>query len=664
MSKLSLSIQISIGFILMLVIILTMGIIGSSSISKAIENSETLDKQYVKEVEIAGNIQRHFANVRISISKFIFTEDEKYKKDADASFLKTYEYIAEAEALANKYPSLVKLHKAIGPLKEKMQKYEGTVNSLNKTFDGKKVVYANLDNNAKVFMEKIRNLSKSQKERLQKDIKKGLILDQQLDKIYSTYQAEMYGYDARIANFKSIARRDPSILEKELKTFDKINNIFSELVKVTVRQVNIDRINAVRDAGNSYKNELIKLQASSTEVGTYVQLLVAVGKDALEAVENLNNAGLAGTKRLSAASIESLDSSKTTMITSLILAFVFSFGIAYYIIVFGLNRPLTKFKETLLAIGDNKNLTLKVDENAPLELSQMAQSFNRLMSSLKDLIETSKQSSSENAAISHELSTTALGVGTNVEKSVSVVNEATQKAIGINNEIKNAILDAQASKEDIITANKNLGEARSDVVTLTSKVQESAELEIELAERMNTLSSDASQVKSVLEVISDIADQTNLLALNAAIEAARAGEHGRGFAVVADEVRKLAERTQKSLVEINATINVIVQSISDVSGQMSSNSEDIQALSITASEVEEKINQTVAIVNEAVKASDKTVHDFERTGEDVHSIVTQITQINDISSQNARNVEEIAAAADHLNSMTDDLHAKLETFRT
>ncbi|WP_373002925.1 methyl-accepting chemotaxis protein [Sulfurimonas sp.] len=327
-------------------------------------------------------------------------------------------------------------------------------------------------------------------------------------------------------------------------------------------------------------------------------------------------------------------------------------------------KPLNSFKETLLEIGDNKNLTLAVNENAPLEISQMARSFNNLIVELKNLIETSKQSSSENASISHELSTTSLGVGNNVEKSVSVVDEATKKANFIKSEIVSAISDAQESKKDIIRANENLDEARNEVVILSSKIQHSAELEVELAHRMNTLSSDANEVKHVLEIIADIADQTNLLALNAAIEAARAGEHGRGFAVVADEVRKLAERTQKSLTDINATINVIVQSIGDVSGQMSSNSEEMQELTNRATNVEKTINMTVSIVNEAVVASDKTVTDFEKTGRDVESIVSQISEINEISSKNARNVEEIVSAADHLNSLTDALHSKLEVFRT
>ena len=352
-----------------------------------------------------------------------------------------------------------------------------------------------------------------------------------------------------------------------------------------------------------------------------------------------------------------------TIVMISIFVFIFVNIVGYYIAT-NFKQAITKIQSHINFIADNKDLTTSVDITTKDEIGMIARDLNGLVLSLKDLIGSSKNSSSENASISHELSTTSMSVGTNVEKSVTVVDAATQQATTIRDDIMTSISTAQNSKKDILVANESLQDARSDVVNLTARVQHSAELEVELAQRMGTLSNEANEVKNILEVISDIADQTNLLALNAAIEAARAGEHGRGFAVVADEVRKLAERTQKSLSEINATINVIVQSIMDVSTQMTSNSEDVQALADLSTEVEAKINHSVSIVNAAVEASDTTVSDFECTGTSIEEIVTKISEINEISANNARNVEEIASAAEYLNSMTDDLHAKLETFRT
>jgi methyl-accepting chemotaxis protein len=97
---------------------------------------------------------------------------------------------------------------------------------------------------------------------------------------------------------------------------------------------------------------------------------------------------------------------------------------------------------------------------------------------------------------------------------------------------------------------------------------------------------------------------------------------------------------------------------------MNINSDEIQTLAQSASEVESKINESVTTVDRAVTLSDKTIGDFEKTRSNVQNIVSQITQINTISSHNARSVEEIAAAAEHLNAMTDTLRSKLEIFRT
>lgn len=316
-----------------------------------------------------------------------------------------------------------------------------------------------------------------------------------------------------------------------------------------------------------------------------------------------------------------------------------------------------------LSSGDG-DLTRKLKTVGSDEIAKASEQINNFIEKVRILIGNAKLLSSENSSISHELSATSLQVGKLVEQSTTIVEEATRRTSHLQEEIMLSIESAKKGKEDMLKANHSLESASKYVITLTEEIQKSSEIETATALKIQQLSHDAEQVKNVLTIISDIADQTNLLALNAAIEAARAGEHGRGFAVVADEVRKLAERTQKSLIEINATINVIVQAISDSSEQMSANSEKIEALAHNALDVEKKIKETFNIINLATKASESTVDSYLKTGEDIREIMKDISQINKISGENSRSVEEISAAAEHLNRMTEDLNGKLNEFKT
>ncbi len=362
------------------------------------------------------------------------------------------------------------------------------------------------------------------------------------------------------------------------------------------------------------------------------------------------------------------DAQKTASDSTLIIitAIIFAIVVASFMAVFLsslIATPLNAVNK-LSQKASEGDLTGRVDVQSTDEIGQTSLGINNLMDKVSSLIANAKSLSNENSSVSHELSTTSLSVGNNVEKSVGIVNKATQEADVMVTDIMDFIQNAEESKEKIIEANDMLSSARDEIVSLTTSVQKSAETETQLATHLETLSHDTEQVKEILTVISDIADQTNLLALNAAIEAARAGEHGRGFAVVADEVRQLAERTQKSLTEINATINVIIQSTVNASDQMSKNSTQINELATISTEVVKKINGSTDLVNSATDANEKTVKDFENTGSKIKSIAKSIDEINSISSTNARSIEEIASAAEHLNKMTEELTGKLNEFKT
>lgn len=316
-----------------------------------------------------------------------------------------------------------------------------------------------------------------------------------------------------------------------------------------------------------------------------------------------------------------------------------------------------------LASGDG-DLTRKLDVDGKDEIAQVSKGINNFIEKIRVLIADSKALSNENLSIADELSATSVSVGRLIEESTCVVNNTAEKAAIIKNEMEISIDEAKVSRGDLDEANSSLKEANIAILNLTEDIKESATTEVELALKIQQLSSETDQVKNILLVIGDIADQTNLLALNAAIEAARAGDHGRGFAVVADEVRKLAERTQKSVVEIDSTISSIVSSILESSDQMTSNSKKVEELSKTAVSVEVQISRLSSIMGGATEMTNKTVASFVQTGDDMGGIIDGVEQINELSSQNARSVKEIASTAEHMNKMTEVLGNKLSEFKT
>ena len=369
--------------------------------------------------------------------------------------------------------------------------------------------------------------------------------------------------------------------------------------------------------------------------------------------------------KISATMQNDANANTTNFIVIAVVVLIISLIVAMLYSKFSITKPLNELimRATNLSSGDG-DLTRKLEVVGKDEIAKASEAINKFIEKVRVLISEAKDISNENSSIANELSSTSVQTGRGVENSSKIVEDAGKDCTEIQSYMKESIEVAKGGKDDLKKALSYVDETLNTISNLSSEIAQTSDIENQMAGKIEQLSRDAEQVKSVLVVINDIADQTNLLALNAAIEAARAGEHGRGFAVVADEVRKLAERTQKSLTEINATINVIVQAINESSEQMSINSRQISELTGVANNAQNTIRDMSGIMRSAIGLSDKTIEDYIKTGKDIDDIVKNMKGISQISSQSARSVEEIASAAEHLNKMTDTLNAKLGEFRT
>lgn len=328
-------------------------------------------------------------------------------------------------------------------------------------------------------------------------------------------------------------------------------------------------------------------------------------------------------------------------------------------------RPINILEETTndLASGEG-DLTKRLPVKNSDEIAHASQGVNQFIEKVQSTIADVKGSSDQNTRLASSLASSAGIIGKGIEQSAKVTAKATQDAQNIKNIIDNSLLISERTRDNIIQANENLDEAKDFVVRLTQNVHNSAELESELSARLNHLSAEAEQVKNILTVISDIADQTNLLALNAAIEAARAGEHGRGFAVVADEVRKLAERTQKSLAEINATINTIVQSIIEVSGDMSKNVDQVKELTDLSSNVEMMITSTSDLMNHSATIAEESYQNSQDVSQNTEHLIAQIEKVDKSTKAYVSEVDGIVNASNTLNRFASQLKEKLNRFKT
>lgn len=349
-------------------------------------------------------------------------------------------------------------------------------------------------------------------------------------------------------------------------------------------------------------------------------------------------------------------------------------GILIFFIIRSITKPLSTLVSSSKKISQG-DLTEKIDVRSKDEIGQLGTSFNEMSESLRDVIQA-VQTSVENVASSSEELTASAGQTTKATEHITSSIETFSNGNENQSEMveqsaahlkqMNEGLNEVAETSDVITASsiqsKTVAETGGQLVEQTVGQMKTIDHSVKEAEGViNGLEHKSKDITNILGVINGIADQTNLLALNAAIEAARAGESGRGFSVVAEEVRKLAVQSSDSAKEIEKLVNEIVSEIETSQNMFKAVNEEVKnGLTITDQTKESfsQINEQTAEIAARMNEMNTTVRELSKGSEQISKAVNEIA---DVSRESSASIQDIAASAEEQLASMEEISSSSTT---
>ncbi|MEM1212642.1 MAG: methyl-accepting chemotaxis protein [Planctomycetota bacterium] len=387
---------------------------------------------------------------------------------------------------------------------------------------------------------------------------------------------------------------------------------------------------------------------------------VTVKIDQIKAVENHLSDGL------KAHATEMAGSANKSIYTigPIVLLFMIVCPVVTWRLVRSVTVPIGVLAERIETIQSSRDLTQKVELKGKHELARLGECFNSLVGELRAIISEVRTSSNEVAAAATEVAASSEEISVGIGEQTSRATSMSAAVEQISSSVSEVARQAVDVAEDADRAGQAAAEGQGVVRETVEGMQSIRDAVARSSEVVTGLGKRGDEIGEIIAVINDIADQTNLLALNAAIEAARAGEHGKGFAVVADEVRKLADRTTQATNEIAQSITAIQEETSQAVDRMGDGSEQVEKGVSAAMRAGESLEQIV----ETSRGLAGKVQAIAAAAEQQSAASTEVAEgvesISAVTQESLSGSQQAAVAAEQLSRKATELQVMVDRFKT